>query len=217
MATITKQEYVRHCQEHLADFRSFLEALPDDRWDEPSLCEGWRVRDVVGHLTIGRTIPVTRVLMKVAAGGFNVDKVVDRASRDFGGSHSPSEMRTIFNAETSRPKERGLAGVEPPKAKLGDNVTHMLDITVPLGLPVDLPEARLVATLEALTEVGMWKSKQRTKGLRLVAEDVAWSHGDGPEVRGTAAALILTLGGRAQMLDELTGDGVEILRERLAS
>ena len=29
-----------------------LEGLPDDGWDGPSLCEGWRVREVIAHLTM---------------------------------------------------------------------------------------------------------------------------------------------------------------------
>ena len=29
-----------------------LDGLPDAGWDTPSLCEGWRVREVVAHLTM---------------------------------------------------------------------------------------------------------------------------------------------------------------------
>src|SRR5579872_4787538 len=29
-----------------------LEAIGEDDWDTPSLCEGWRVREVVAHLTM---------------------------------------------------------------------------------------------------------------------------------------------------------------------
>src|SRR5579864_1242789 len=29
-----------------------LEALPESAWDTPSMCEGWRVREVVAHLTM---------------------------------------------------------------------------------------------------------------------------------------------------------------------
>lgn len=214
---VSKQDYRRHCQEHLADFRAFLADLPDERWDEPSLCSGWKVRDIVGHLTIGRTIPVPRVLAKLAAGGFKLDAVVDRLSREYGAAHTPDQLRAVFSEETSRPKERGLAGIEPPPAKLADNVTHLYDIVVPLGIDLRLPDDRVVAVLEALPGVGMWGSKQRAKGLRLVAGDVDWSWGTGPEVRGSADRIILALSGRAQVLDELEGDGVDVLRGRVAT
>ena len=29
-----------------------LEPLTDDQWDTASLCEGWRVREVLGHLSL---------------------------------------------------------------------------------------------------------------------------------------------------------------------
>src|SRR4051794_3777822 len=39
--------------EENADFSSFLHTLAPEDWDRPSLCEGWRVRDVVGHILYG--------------------------------------------------------------------------------------------------------------------------------------------------------------------
>jgi uncharacterized protein (TIGR03086 family) len=33
-----------------ADFTSVVDAVPPDRWDAPAPPEGWRARDVVGHL-----------------------------------------------------------------------------------------------------------------------------------------------------------------------
>jgi uncharacterized protein (TIGR03086 family) len=33
-----------------AAFTSVVDAVPDDRWDAPAPPEGWRARDVVGHL-----------------------------------------------------------------------------------------------------------------------------------------------------------------------
>ena len=29
-----------------------LDAVSDARWDTPSLCAGWRVREVIAHLTM---------------------------------------------------------------------------------------------------------------------------------------------------------------------
>jgi len=28
----------------------YLQSLSDEEWDMPSLCEGWTVKDVVGHM-----------------------------------------------------------------------------------------------------------------------------------------------------------------------
>ena len=40
----------------LADFSDFLHDLSDEQWDVESLCCGWKVRDVVSHLTVGYTV-----------------------------------------------------------------------------------------------------------------------------------------------------------------
>ena len=52
---------------------------------------------------------------------------------------------------------------------------------------------------------------ERIDGLRLVATDLDWSWGSGPEVSGTAEAVLLAIFGRPTY-DELTGDGVARLR-----
>ncbi|WEL93313.1 DinB family protein, partial [Tsukamurella tyrosinosolvens] len=52
----------------------------------------------------------------------------------------------------------------------------------------------------------------RGRGVRLVADDLDWSFGRGPDVHGTAEALLLAMGGRTVVLDELSGPG----RDRLA-
>jgi hypothetical protein len=54
-------------------------------------------------------------------------------------------------------------------------------------------------------------------GLRWTATDVDWSFGDGPEVSGRAEALILLSSGRPAPIDEVSGDGVSVLEDRVAS
>jgi hypothetical protein len=54
------------------------------------------------------------------------------------------------------------------------------------------------------------------RGLRLVAEDLEWTHGEGPAVHGTAEALLLVITGRPVGREELTGPGAPALYERLS-
>lgn len=90
------------------------------------------------------------------------------------------------------------------------------DIRRPLGLPRDFPRERLVAVLDALPRIGgFMQTKKRIAGLRLVATDIEHTVGDGAEIRGPAEALILAASGRTAGLDELTGEGVNVLTERL--
>ena len=39
--------------EENADFSAYLHGLDDADWERPSLCEGWLVPDVVGHILYG--------------------------------------------------------------------------------------------------------------------------------------------------------------------
>jgi hypothetical protein len=58
---------------------------------------------------------------------------------------------------------------------------------------------------------------RNSRGLRLIATDADWSHGErGPIVRGLAAELVSVLGNRPAMLTRLEGDGVEVLASRVS-
>ncbi|MEU4688854.1 maleylpyruvate isomerase N-terminal domain-containing protein [Actinoplanes sp. NPDC023714] len=54
------------------------------------------------------------------------------------------------------------------------------------------------------------------RGLRLVATDVDRRHGEGPGIRGPIGAPLLACCGRAVWLSQLSGDGVEVFRQRAA-
>jgi len=41
-----------------------------------------------------------------------------------------------------------------------------------------------------------------------------WSHGNGPEVRGPAEALVMMMAGRVLALDDLSGEGKTALATR---
>ena len=49
------------------------------------------------------------------------------------------------------------------------------------------------------------------------ADDIDWSQGRGPVVRGSAEALLLAVTGRRAALADLGGEGVPTLRDRLGS
>jgi hypothetical protein len=55
----------------------------------------------------------------------------------------------------------------------------------------------------------------RARGLRLRATDADWTYGSGGHcVSGEAAHLASALAGRRWALDQLSGDGVPLLRDR---
>lgn len=211
-------DYDRLRWDELASISEFVRTLSDEQWNRPTLCEGWRVRDVISHMTLGYTTPMLPMIGMVAKYRFNVPKASAEASAEYGSEHSPAELMATFESIHRDRVRRGIAKVIPVKEGLLDHVVHHQDMRRPLGMPRQIPEERLVAALGVAPDVkGFVGSKRRAAGLRLVATDVEWSHGDGPEVRGTGEAILLAVTGRPSVLNELTGEGIATLRERLAA
>jgi hypothetical protein len=52
-------------------------------------------------------------------------------------------------------------------------------------------------------------------GISLRATDQDWSWGSGAELSGPSEALAMAVGGRYVALDDLAGEGVDVLRGRL--
>jgi hypothetical protein len=94
-------------------------------------------------------------------------------------------------------------------------LTHTGDISLAVGKPLDLPVVHYVIGLDYMKDVQpVLGCKQRIDGLLLKATDVDWSTGDGPLVEGDAKHLLSAMTGRRAVLDDLTGEGVEIMRGR---
>jgi hypothetical protein len=56
-----------------------LDELDDAALDHPSLCVGWRVRDVYAHMLLGYTTPLPSMIVMLARYGFNVRRDRRRA------------------------------------------------------------------------------------------------------------------------------------------
>ena len=198
----------------LSDFSDFLHDLTADDWDAPSLCAGWKVRDVVSHLAVGYTVPLRVIVGQVVKYRGKVDKGSDVLSREFGRDHTPAQILEAFDRGRMTP--RGIGRIEKQHEALVDHLVHHQDCRRPLDRPRIIPAERARALVDALPRAGGFvASRKRVAGLRLVAIDIDHTVGDGPEVRGTAEALALAATGRTLVLDELAGDGAEVLRTRL--
>lgn len=211
-------DYDRLRYEELTSISELAHGLTDEQWDHPSLCEGWRVRDVMSHMVLGYTTPMLSMIGLLARYRFNVPKGSAEGSVAYGSAHTPAEILAAFDTIHRDRVRKGISRVIKSQEGLLDHVVHQQDIRRPLGLPRVVPEERLVATLDvAPTIAGFVGAKQRAAGLRLTATDVDWSHGDGPEVQGAGEAILLALTGRTATLDELSGEGLATLRGRIAA
>jgi uncharacterized protein (TIGR03083 family) len=204
--------------DELASISEFCHTLDATEWDTLSLCEGWRVRDVIGHMSVGYTTGLPTMVAKLARFGFNVPRASKAESIAFASSRTPEQLLGVFDSIFQRRIRKGITHFIKPTESLLDHVVHHQDIRRPLGQPRPMPEERLVAALDVVpTLSGFVGSKARSASLRLVATDVDWHHGDGPEVRGPGEALLMACTGRGVALDELDGEGVAVLKQRLAA
>jgi len=202
--------------EESGDIAQLIDEIDDPDFDVASLCEGWRVRDVVSHMIVGHTTPMPSMLMSIAKYGFNVPKGSKEMSHEYGSAHTPDQIRTAWSGVADDHTMKGISQVIPKKEGFTDHLIHNQDMRRPLGRPREIAPERLSAALDALPTIGGFlKSKQRMKGLRWVATDIGWDSGQGPEVHGAAEALILAAAGRPVVLDELSGDGVDTLTTRM--
>jgi len=197
----------------LADLLADLSA---DEWRRPSLCPEWTVRDVAAHLTMQQA-HVRESLGTLLRWRGTIDRTIAyEATRRAAALTTEQLVMEIRGMVGSRHQRVGVTY----KSMLIDNLVHGQDIAVPLGrtLPIR-PETAAFAASRTLSM--RWppplSSVRTVSRFRLVATDISWSAGDGPEVRGPMAALLLVCCGRVAALPQLTGDGVADLRRRLTA
>jgi len=198
---------VRTMRLRVADF---LGSLSPAEWDAPSLCPGWRVRDVAGHLALVPTITAWDMIAVAPRALFNPHRInTALATRE--GSADPADILAKIRRHAGvRRTAKGL----DTRNNLFDVIVHSQDMARPLGRDLPVPAGYSRDGLQRVWEMGWpFRAKRRLAGVRLTATDTDWAVGDGPEVAGSALALLLLLTGRtAAAVDALEGSGVAALR-----
>lgn len=187
-----------------------LESLDEAEWDAPSLCRGWRVRDVAGHLSVVPTITTWDMVSAAPRARFNPNRVNTRLAIRHG-SRPPEEILAELRAHAA---DRRTAKVLDTRNSLFDVIVHSQDIAIPLGRDFTVPADYSRRGLQRIWEMGWpFHARRKLAGLTLRADDTDWTVGTGPEVGGTALSLLLLLTGRTStVLDSLHGSGVTTLR-----
>jgi uncharacterized protein (TIGR03083 family) len=190
-----------------------LETLTGVDWDQPSLCSGWRVREVAAHLTMQDRIgPLTPPADVIRAGG-NFNRMVDTTARR---RAADPPARLIGRLRAMAGSRRMGFGMNPRDALL-DTLTHAQDIAIPLGRFHPMPLAPTRTAVERVWVMGFpFGVQRRLRGFRLTATDVSWTRGDGLAVDGPIGALLLLAAGRtATAVGRLSGEGAAELQRRL--
>lgn len=194
-----------------ADLAEDLAGLTDAQWRTRSLCADWTVEEAVAHLTSAALMTPFRWIRSLAGAGFRPE-VHNRRRLDEQLGATPAETLAKFRAAV--PSTVAPSG--HTAAWLGEVVVHGQDVRRPLGLTRTPPVEATTAVAEFFASRNFAvNSRKVADGLRLEATDGPFTSGDGPLVRGSTEALVMVLAGRPAYLDDLTGDGVPTVRERI--
>jgi uncharacterized protein (TIGR03083 family) len=188
----------------------FLDSLGPAEWNAPSLCPGWRVRDVAGHLGLVPTITLWDLIAAAPRGRFNPHRINTVLAIRHGSADPDAIVATIRRHAGDRRTAKSL----DTRNNLFDAIVHSQDMARPLGRDFPVPAEYSREGLQRVWEMGWpFKAKRRLAGLTLRATDTTWTVGSGPEVAGTALSLLLLLTGRtAVAVDALDGAGVAALK-----
>ena len=192
-----------------AEFTSLadlLAAASDAQWDTPSLCDGWRVREVVAHMTMAARYSEAEFMAELRRRDFDFTRLSNEVARR-DASLPADELVANLRSDV-------MQGWTPPgggyHGALNHVVIHGLDVTVPLGVPRRSPDETIRVVLDDLARGGGHAHFDIViNGRRLEASDLDWSHGSGPVLRGAAGDLALAMCGRAVPSGRLEGEPIQ--------
>lgn len=191
-----------------------LEDLDEAEWETPSLCAGWRVREVAAHLTQAHAGVWTAARGMIRARG-DFNRMIDTLARERAATLPAAEYAPLLRAMAgSRKKAPGVSALEP----LIDLLVHGQDIAIPLQRDRAMPIAAAHMSIERVwPDLFPFRAGRRFAGIAFTATDCAWSGGEGTPVEGPISAILLVLTGRPAGLPRLSGPGVAEVEERLAA
>ncbi|BBH65230.1 hypothetical protein ACTI_19150 [Actinoplanes sp. OR16] len=171
-----------------------LASLSPAEWETPSLCAGWRVRDVAAHLAQTPQPPGPAAML---AGAIRAAGRFDRLNHDMAVSWARRPPADLVAELREHADSRRLPFVTNERNALFDVVVHAQDIAIPLGRALPTPPAAAVAAAERIWEMGwpFWAAK-RFRGVRLTATDAPFTAGTGTERKEPIDALLLLMTGR---------------------
>ena len=130
-----RDEVWRTIDQQRAELADLMETFTDADWETPSLCEGWRVREVGAHLTLAQT-------GLLAGAGRDRPRARElqpddpRHRRAAGRAAGRRSTRSLLRAMVgSRRKAPFVSDLEP----LIDQLVHGQDMVVPLGRTREMP------------------------------------------------------------------------------
>jgi uncharacterized protein (TIGR03083 family) len=175
------------------DLAEMLAGLRPEQWDAPTLCAGWRVREVVAHLTMAYRMSMPRFFLELARSRFRFNEMADRQARRDAAAMSTGDLLAAVRDNIGHPWNPPGGG---PIGALSHDVIHGLDISVALAADRHPPAERVGLVLKNMSARSITFFGADLTGLRLEATDLDWHLGTGAPLRGAAEDILLAICGR---------------------
>ena len=202
----SKPDWVTLALIERAAFGVLLRGLTPEQLAMPSLCKGWSVHDVARHVAATNSQSVGSEIGAVILSGFRRSVATHRLAEEWKRRSDRDLLETVVSADL-----RGFQGIFPVRA-LAEAFLHQQDIRRPLGIPRPYDSRVLTALLEVTPRQRLGTgAPRRVRGVRLVATDLGITVGDGPELTGTAEALLMAAHGRLSALSDCEGPGRTVI------
>ena len=195
-------------QEIAAEYEALADLLARSDtavWDAPSLCEGWRIREVVAHMTMPARYDGPAFMEELEACGGDFTRLSDKVALRDGALPVAALLSDL--------RSPALHAWQPPgggeEGALVHCVIHALDVVEAVPLDRRVPAACILRVLGLVAAEGTGAPNLFGVDLRdveLRADDLDWSSGSGALVAGPAQALALLACGRLLPPDRLRGE-----------
>lgn len=185
------------------ELADLLDGLTAEQWEAPTLCAGWRVREVAAHMSMGFRYSLARTAAEIVRAGGNIHRMTDRCARRDAAAASTAELAHFLRHHAEHPWKPPVGGLA---SALAHDVVHGLDITVALGLDRRVPEDRVRLLLEKVTLRSARFFGADLRGVELRADDLDWSFGSGTPLTGAGQELLLVAFGRRLPPGRLHGE-----------
>lgn len=189
-------DWSAHISTTLDRLADLLERCSESQWNAPSMCEGWRVRDVVGHI-IWRLGNSNRAIARVGISSVKPKQKFAEVAREIADTDVEDliqQLRTIAAGKLAGEGHTGLI-------ELTEAIVHAYDITEALGLKLRLSPRSTGAVALARTRIpALFTTRKVARDVTLRAVDARWQIGRGTPVNATSGSIIMYLFGRIDRL-----------------
>lgn len=137
--TPSKEQFARAA----AAIETLMGAIPADKWDAPTPCDKWTVRDVVNHLVGGNLVIAAR---------FAGDQVPALDADHLGAAEPTAAFRdsaakllaalddpAVFDRDYRTATAGAMTGEMLMHMRIADHMVHGWDLATATGTPLDLP------------------------------------------------------------------------------